>query len=56
MNPKGKKLEPMLGLDMPFGELVQRLLQTKPREVERSIARAKQKISPKRKPRKRPSG
>lgn len=43
MNPKGKKLEPKLGLDMPFSELVRRLIQTKPKEVERSIARAKQK-------------
>jgi hypothetical protein len=43
MNPKGKKLEPKLGLDMPFGELVERLVQTKPKEVERSIAKSKQK-------------
>ena len=25
MNPRGKKLEPKLGLDMPFAELVERL-------------------------------
>ncbi len=34
INPRGKKLEPKLGLDMPFGELVQRLLQTDPKQVE----------------------
>jgi hypothetical protein len=43
MNPRGKKLEPKLGLDMPFSELVERLMQTDPKEVERSIERAKQK-------------
>jgi hypothetical protein len=43
MNPRGKKLEPKLGLDMPFTELLQRAIQTKPKEVERSIERAKQK-------------
>jgi hypothetical protein len=43
MNPKGKKLEPKLGIDMPFAELVGRLIQTDPKEVERSIVKAKQK-------------
>ncbi len=43
MNPRGKKLEPKLGLDMPFGELLHRLVQTKPKEIERSIEKAKQK-------------
>jgi hypothetical protein len=43
MNAKGKKLEPKLGLDMPFGELLERLVKTKPTEVEASIERAKQK-------------
>ena len=43
MNPRGKKLEPKLGLNMPFAELVERLVQTKPKEVERSIEKAKQK-------------
>jgi hypothetical protein len=42
MNRRGKKLEPKLGLDMPFGELVQRLLQTDPKEVERSVKKSKQ--------------
>jgi hypothetical protein len=51
MNPRGKKLEPKLGLDMPFAELVQRLLQTNPKEVEESIEKAKQtNPSPPRKP------
>ena len=54
MNPRGKKLEPKLGLNMPFGELVQRLTQTDPKEVERSIERSKQKKQPARKKRKRP--
>jgi hypothetical protein len=43
MNPRGKKLEPKLGIDMPFGELLSRLVRTKPEEVDRSIAKAKQK-------------
>ena len=41
MNPRGKKLEPKLGLNMPFPELVERLAQTDPKEVEESIERAK---------------
>jgi hypothetical protein len=43
MDPRGKKLEPKLGLDMPFGELLGRLIQTDPKEVERSVEKAKQK-------------
>lgn len=43
MNPRGKKLEPKLGLNMPFGELVERLMQTDPKEVEQSIKKGKQK-------------
>jgi hypothetical protein len=42
MNPRGKKLEPKLGLDMPFSELIERLMQTDPEEVEESVERAKQ--------------
>jgi hypothetical protein len=56
MNQRGKKLEPKLGLDMPFGELLDRLVRAKPAEVEESIRRAKQRRSaaaPKRKRRKR---
>jgi hypothetical protein len=52
MNPSGKKLEPKLGLDMPFAELAERLLQTDPKEVEKSIDKAKQEnpsLKPKRK-------
>jgi hypothetical protein len=52
MNPRGKKLEPKLGIDMPFAELVERLMQTDPKEVERSIEKAKQRkpaIEPRRK-------
>ena len=51
MNPRGKKLEPKLGLDMPFSELLQRLVQTDPKEVDRSVEKAKQKKSPPRKKR-----
>ena len=46
MNPRGKKLEPKLGLDMPFAELVERLMQTDPKEVERSVEKAKQEKPP----------
>jgi hypothetical protein len=46
MNPRGKKLEPKLGLDMPFAELAERLMQTNPKEVEESIERAKQEKPP----------
>ena len=59
MNPRGKKLEPKLGLKMPFGELVERLMQTDPKEVERSIAKSKQKKPkppPFKKRRRSPSG
>lgn len=41
MNDRGKKLEPKLKLDMPFGEALERFIQTKPKEVEKSIERAK---------------
>jgi hypothetical protein len=43
MNPRGKKLEPKLGLEMPFAELVERLMQTDPKEIEESVEKAKQK-------------
>lgn len=44
MNAKGKKLEPKLGMEMPdFDEALRRFAQTKPKEVEKSIERAKQK-------------
>lgn len=42
MNPRGKKLEPKLGIYMPFAELVERLMQTDPKEVEESVEKAKQ--------------
>ena len=43
MNPRGKKLEPKLRLDMPFDEALRRFVQTDQKEVEKSIERAKQK-------------
>jgi len=46
MTNKGKKLEPPLKLDMDFGEALRRFVQTKPKEVEESIERAKQKKPP----------
>jgi hypothetical protein len=46
MNPRGKKLEPKLKLDMPFDEVLARFLQTKPSEVEESIERSKSVIAP----------
>jgi hypothetical protein len=46
MNPRGKKLEPKLGIDMPFGEIVERLVQTNPKEIERSIEKGKEKKPP----------
>jgi hypothetical protein len=48
-NPKGSKLEPKLKLDMTFDEALRRFVQTKPKEVERSIAKTKQRKRPKRK-------
>jgi len=56
MNPRGKKLEPKLGIDMPFAELVERLMQTDPREVEESIERAKQEKPPDTKLKRRQKG
>ena len=49
---RGKKLEPKLALNMSFGELLGRLVQTDPKEVEATIARSKQKRpdAPKRSP------
>lgn len=46
MNRRVTKLEPKLGLNMPFSELLERLVQTKPKDVEASIVRAKQMRPP----------
>jgi hypothetical protein len=43
MNPRGSKLDPKLKLDMSFDEALTRFAQTKPKEVERSVSKAKQK-------------
>lgn len=43
MKPKGSKLEPKLKLDMPFDEALRRFVQTKPKEVDQSVEKAKQK-------------
>jgi hypothetical protein len=43
MTNEGKKLEPLLKLDMSFGEVLARAIQTKPSEVEESIERSKTK-------------
>jgi len=50
MNAKGRKLEPKLGLDMPFAEALERFVLTDPKEVERSIAKSKNKKPPGSKP------
>jgi hypothetical protein len=49
------KLEPKLGIDMSFTELIERLMRTDPKEVERSVEKAKQEKPPdtKRRPRRR---
>jgi len=41
MNERGKKLEPKLGIDMPFSEALERFLRVKTEEVEKSIETAK---------------
>jgi hypothetical protein len=41
MNPRGKKLEPKLKLDMPFAEALERFARTDPREVDKSIEQGK---------------
>jgi hypothetical protein len=43
---KGKKLDSPLKLDMSFGGALSRFVATKPKEVEESIERAKQKKPP----------
>ncbi len=48
-NPKGSKLEPKLKLDMTFDEALRRFVQTKPKEVEKSIGKAKRKKPPRQK-------
>jgi hypothetical protein len=53
MKRRGKKLEPKLALAMPFDELLGRLVQTKPEQVEASIKRAKQKRPEARRPKSR---
>lgn len=40
----GKKHEPRLHLDMPFGEAVERYAETDPREVEASVIASKKKL------------
>ena len=42
----GRKLEPKFGLDMDFGEALERFAKADPREVAESIERSKQKKPP----------
>jgi hypothetical protein len=56
MNERGKKLEPKLGLDMPFAEALKRFIKTDPKEVEESIARAKKSDSSRKTRKGNPSG
>jgi hypothetical protein len=45
MANKGKKLEPPLRLDMSFDETLSRFAATKPKEVDDSIAKAKEEFN-----------
>jgi hypothetical protein len=42
----GKRLEPPFGLDIDFGEALERFTRTKPGEVAASVERSKQKKPP----------
>lgn len=46
MSTGGRKLEPPFGLDMEFGEALERFVRTDPKEVADSIERAKTKKPP----------
>lgn len=46
MTDEKKTVEPPLFLDMDFGEALSRFARTKPKEVQESIERAKQKKKP----------
>jgi len=45
-NTKGSKLKPKFGLNMPFGEALEKFIRTNPDEVEELIKRGKQKKPP----------
>lgn len=55
MSAEDRKTEPPLGLDMDFGEALERFLQTSPKEVEDSVERAKRKRPPQDAPPRRPA-
>ncbi|MFY9294270.1 MAG: hypothetical protein WAP03_26840 [Methylorubrum rhodinum] len=46
MTDKDRKTEPPFGLDMDFGEALERFIATRPQEVVDSVERAKQKRPP----------
>ncbi|MCJ2137416.1 hypothetical protein MKK69_25805 [Methylobacterium sp. J-026] len=46
MSAEDRKTEPPFGLDMDFGEALERFIGTRPNEVEESVERAKQKKPP----------
>jgi hypothetical protein len=50
-----RKTEPPFGLDMDFGEALERFIGTRPNEVEKSVERAKQKMPPQDAPPRRPA-
>jgi hypothetical protein len=56
MSNKGKRLQPKFGLDMPFGEALQRFIGTDPAEVDALIKRGKKKKPPGSKRARKPSG
>ncbi len=48
MNPRGKKLQPKLSLDMPFDEALARFAQVKPAELDDAVERSKEGVVSKR--------
>ncbi|WP_156633938.1 hypothetical protein [Methylobacterium sp. Leaf113] len=46
MTGDDRKTEPPFGLDMDFGEALERFIATKPREIEEGVERSKQKKPP----------
>jgi len=56
MSNKGKRLQPKFGLDMPFGEALQRFIAADPVEVDALIKRGKKKKPPGSKRAHKPSG
>ena len=56
MTKKKRTTEPQFGLDMSFGEALERFIQTDPKEVEASIAKSKRRKPPDGDAKAKPSG